>query len=268
VSGVRLLDRRWEEALRAEGLLELETVRRLARSGDSRTRHRDRGAEYLNVRREPDGPGIYLKWIERTNAKDLFAQLTRGRVPASKAECEARAIEAFDAAGLDVARPVAVGEESPRGFSFLLLEEVPDARTLEEVLDDLADLPESERKPVVRGIVARLAEVVRKLHGAGLSHPDLYAKHVVVSGGPEGRLVLVDLARSWPPRRLTRRRRARDLAGLLVTVERRHIPRIRRYRFARRGVETNDPRRLAEGRADSPAQEARRLRLAEADRAR
>lgn len=75
--------------------------------------------------------------------------------------------------------------------------------------------------PAGQGAVERtaqaLAELVARMHQAGISHEDLHCGNILVRDGQpdEPRLVLMDLHRASRSRRVSRRRRAMNLAQLL-----------------------------------------------------
>lgn len=68
----------------------------------------------------------------------------------------------------------------------------------------------------IRQATRRLADLVARMHQAGVSHEDLHCGNLLVRPGPDGvELVLMDLHRISRRRRLSRRRRAADLAQLM-----------------------------------------------------
>ncbi len=117
---------------------------------------------------------------------------------------EFEALRALAARGIAVAEPVAVVEGSRR--SALVTLGVPGGRALEELWPEL---DRAGRRRVTRAT----ADLVARLHASGFAFPDLFAKHVIL--GARGRPHLIDLERL--EKRLTRRRRARDLAALALT---------------------------------------------------
>jgi tRNA A-37 threonylcarbamoyl transferase component Bud32 len=80
-----------------------------------------------------------------------------------------------------------------RGWrGFLLVREVEGASDLETVLH-------GRRVPCrepVRELLERAGAAVRRLHDAGVPHPDLHPKNLLVT--PEGRVLLLDLDRARP----------------------------------------------------------------------
>jgi len=76
----------------------------------------------------------------------------------------------------------------------------------------------------VAQVAVAVGKAVRRLHDAGYSFPDLYAKHVFLedAGGEAPRVVLIDVSRL---RRYTPRRGAADLAALHATTQ---VPPVRK----------------------------------------
>jgi len=108
--------------------------------------------------------------------------------------------------GIPCPEPLAVGTHN--GQSFLLL------RELEGSIDLTTYLVECKPAPSELRLLARkLAGLLARLHGAGFTHPDLYAKHVFVHRD-DLTLALIDFQRTAWHRRVPWRKRWRDLAAL------------------------------------------------------
>ncbi len=129
----------------------------------------------------------------------------------SAAEVEARNIEAASRAGVPT-MTVAGFASGPWG-SYLITTAVPGEALERQPTGFWQRLVEEERAG--RDFVAALAGLVRRLHGAGYVHRDLYASHVFVDDrGGRGDLYLIDLARMFRPRWRRFRWRVKDLAEL------------------------------------------------------
>ncbi len=86
--------------------------------------------------------------------------------------------------GLPTPRPLAVLHRRRFGLpheGYLLTEKVPDARDLAAFVAELASQPPTERRRVLRGLIDRLARLIRTFHERGLSHRDLKAPNLLVS---------------------------------------------------------------------------------------
>jgi heptose I phosphotransferase len=126
--------------------------------------------------------------------------------------------------GLPVPKPLVLGVRS--GAAALVTEALPEARTLEDLLLN-GDLIGPSRRRLFRN----LADLVRRMHEAGVNHRDLYAGHVHVTDNLE--LFLVDLGRAESRRRVPRYRVTKDLAALNTSIPDRIVGRGERLRFLR-----------------------------------
>jgi tRNA A-37 threonylcarbamoyl transferase component Bud32 len=122
---------------------------------------------------------------------------------------------------LPTPRPLAVLHRFRHGCpaeGYLLVEKVPAAIELQRFVARLAELPAAQHRATLRPGIDKLAALVRELHRRRLSHRDLKAPNILVTqeGGPGTpfSFVLIDLVGLRSPRRLSWRRRVRDLARL------------------------------------------------------
>lgn len=136
----------------------------------------------------------------------------------SPGRVEAENIQMAAEAGLTSMAVVAWGEEPfvlRSGRSYVVVTAVAgDAleRCFEAWLAAAAD-------EAVRRITAELADLVARLHRAGLVHRDLYASHIFLDVSGEGPLLsLIDLARAFRPRCRRFRWRVKDLAALKYSM--------------------------------------------------
>jgi len=101
---------------------------------------------------------------------------------------------------------------------FLLLEEVPGARDLEAILYGL-DVPGGQSR---REVLRKAGEAVRLLHDAGLPHPDLHPKNLLVTA--DGRILLLDLDKAMVPEgRLGESERLGNLVRLGRAIEKHRL---------------------------------------------
>jgi tRNA A-37 threonylcarbamoyl transferase component Bud32 len=134
---------------------------------------------------------------------------------------------------LPTARPLAVFHRRRHGLSYegyLLTEKVPDAVDLHGFVAGLNALPDAQRRHALRCRIEQVARLVRELHRRQLSHRDLKAANILLSGecqppgapknqgvniprSPEN-LWLIDLVGVRLHGRLPRWRKVRNLARL------------------------------------------------------
>ncbi len=109
-----------------------------------------------------------------------------------------------------------IGREGVRR-GFVIVSAVP-GEALEQAAEPFLERCASDPARAA-DFTARLASLVRSLHGAGYVHRDLYSSHVFLherEGGIE--LRLIDLARMFAPRFRTFRWRVKDLAALQYSM--------------------------------------------------
>src|SRR5262249_35774652 len=91
--------------------------------------------------------------------------------------------------GLPTARPLAVLHRRRRGLcyeGYLLTEKIEGAADLHAFVAGLASLPAPEGRAALRQRIAQVARLVRELHRRHLSHRDLKASNILLSGGEAG----------------------------------------------------------------------------------
>ncbi|MBN2578648.1 MAG: hypothetical protein JXB10_06615 [Pirellulales bacterium] len=195
----------------------------------------------------PDLTGIYLKrhhvrtWAGRWRAR-LGLQLppTAGRV-------EAENVGALSAAGVAVMRLIAYGEKlHTDGFqeSFILTEELEGFSELPRYIR--RKFPAVGERPAARDrdltvLISELAGIVRRFHGAGFNHRDLYGCHFFVKDLASGRreIRLIDLQRVQHRRWFRRRWIVKDLAQLAWSAPRERIKCTHQMAFIKRYLGVN-----------------------------
>jgi tRNA A-37 threonylcarbamoyl transferase component Bud32 len=148
-----------------------------------------------------------LKKEHRVPWSDRFASAWAGFGWTSKSVREARLLARLRASGVPCPEVAASGEDG--GQAFVLLRE-------QAGMSDLRDFLAHLRLPADRRALARaLGRELARIHAAGFSQPDLYAKHILVRPARAGfRFCFLDWQRSREHRIVPWRRRLRDLAVL------------------------------------------------------
>ena len=170
----------------------------------------------------PDGEDhprvLYLKRYGRTGIGDGIRRWMEHGRRASTARVEFDNIRAAREAGVPTMEAVACGDDPSLlgcGRSFLIVTAVP-GDAMERCFDEYLASHDAQ---TVGDLTARLASMVRALHGSGYVHRDLYAAHVFLDSST-GRddLYLIDLARMFRPRLRRRRWFVKDLAQLRYSM--------------------------------------------------
>jgi tRNA A-37 threonylcarbamoyl transferase component Bud32 len=134
--------------------------------------------------------------------------------------------------GLPTPAPLLVLHRRRRGLyreGYLLTDKVPNAVDLRAAAARLLALPAATARCRLRGLIDRLAMLVRDLHERGLGHRDLKAANILVQDqagapdgprlgpvffGDDGPLWLIDLAGVSRQRKISRNRRVQNLARI------------------------------------------------------
>lgn len=169
-----------------------------------------------HVRRIPIGDyQIYLKREEPVQWKDRFESWMNGFGWCSKARREWQTLVQLRERGLPCPEPLAVGET--RNLAFLVVRGYSDACDLPTYL---AFRPSHEER---HRVLRNLGHAIADLHGAGFTHPDLYAKHIFVHR-PSLRVSFVDYQRTCMVKWMDITSRCRELARLDATLHPGAVP--------------------------------------------
>jgi len=141
----------------------------------------------------------------------------------------------LNAIGINTPKIIAYGQQRTGLFerrSFIITEKLPNAQPLERKLPDFVTAPTTvEKLKSKRNFIKKLAQFVRKFHGAGFRHRDLYFSHIFYNDN--GRFYLIDLARVFKPKRFSERFRIKDIAQLYYSAPGTIFSGIDRLRFYR-----------------------------------
>lgn len=191
--------------------------------------HRGR-RDVLRIIHPTTGRPLFLKRTYKPYVKDVLRRWVRFRRFVGTGEAEAIHAELLEQVGIAAARGVCFGSE--RGwlgerFTYIVCEAAEGL--------PLDDLLVSESNPCRRRkLIREAAELVARLHQAGLAFPDLFGRHIFVTwteAGPQ--LKLIDVYRIESHRRVSLKLRARDLAALNISVPRYALTKSERIRFLR-----------------------------------
>lgn len=234
-------------ALRAEGLdtvtgaFAYDKGERMVKPGLG---HRTRIRFHLT---DGDGCGheLYMKLYDREPPAEMLRRWRTYGVGTSPAGVEWANIEAVRQAGVSTMQPVVMGEgqQGQAHRSYIIVAAVP-GRKLEEHMPNLIEAHRGEPE-LIASVTADLAGLVRKLHGAGYVHRDLYSSHIFLDEtGSARRLYLIDLARVFAPRWRMGRWLIKDLTQLRYSLGMKAWAAGWWWDFMRAYLQTDDPRIL------------------------
>ena len=176
------------------------------------------------LRTEVAGRGYFVKIHRGVGWAEIVKNLLSLRLPVLGAANEWRAIQRLSEIGVDSMHAVAYGlrgRNPGRQHSFIITEELTPTLSLEDFCLDWKKHPPELR--LKRALIARVAEMARRMHRAGINHRDFYLCHFLLHLDPaptadQFRLSLIDLHRAQLRGQLPRRWRDKDLAALYFSA--------------------------------------------------
>ena len=149
---------------------------------------------------------VYVKRQHRIPGKDYLASWWAGFGFVDRSQREWRALLALRRHGIPCPEPLAVG--AAKGRAFVAVRELEDAVDLPAFLAQ-----HGQDTAACLHLAESLGQVLARLHATGLTHPDIFAKHVFVHLRTLA-VSLIDWQRTSRRRRLLPSQRWRDLAAL------------------------------------------------------
>ncbi len=212
------------EPLAALGLDTLEGVFDYSGAGYLRT-HANRDNFHIVFEKAGRHVDLYLKRHRGFELKEALKLLMAREPMTSAGRREWENLLRLQRLGIQAPRRVAFGEKRLLGFerrSFVITEAIASAVPLDEYLGSLQG-DQAQRGAallVKRALLWDLGEIVRRLHGAGLTHMDLYLSHFLVREKADGdmEIFLIDLQRMARRWLFKRRWIIKDLAALLYSA--------------------------------------------------
>ncbi len=146
---------------------------------------------------------------------------------------EVEAAKTLNAAGVSTAKIIAYGRQTDLIFenrSFVITEQVPDAKSLEQKLPDYFDGPVAGKNLTARRqFIKKLALFIKNFHDTGIRHRDLYLCHIFCDTNEC--LTLIDLARAFQPLLLGQKFLIKDISQLHYSAPAKTFSRTDRLRF-------------------------------------
>lgn len=164
------------------------------------------------------GGRYFIKRHQGVAVAEIIKNLLALRLPVVSARNEYHAIAALQQAGVNTPVVAAYGR---RGLlpsqleSFLVTEDVGPHQSLEDWCRPWATQPPAF--DAKRALVLQLADISRRMHGAGICHRDYYLCHFLKLEHSD-ELVVIDLHRALVKSRLGQRWIIKDLAGLYFSA--------------------------------------------------
>jgi len=133
-------------------------------------------------------------WLVPLGSPGLYVKRFPAEILRDRAAKEAGLLQALEEAGIPCPRFVALARD--KKGSYILTEEIPDARPLADLL--------KEATPLARVLLQDLGRLSRKLHDAGFDHQDFHAGNVLVR---DTDLYVIDVHRAGQKKSLSHDRR-------------------------------------------------------------
>lgn len=154
--------------------------------------------------------------------REIAKNFSQIKMPVFGAANEWQAINRVKELGLDTLNAVGYGSRGgnpARQLSFLITEELTETLSLAVYAEQWPHQPVSLREK--RALIAKVAEIAREIHRAGINHRDLYICHFLLDQSDEAeqnklqpRLFLVDLHRAQIRNKVPGRWLVKDLASI------------------------------------------------------
>lgn len=176
------------------------------------------------LRTEVDGKGYFVKIHRGIGWAEIFKNLITAKLPVLGAGQELKAIKKLTSVGVDTMKAVAFGERGAnpaKQYSFIITEELAPTISLEDI--SLNWVKEPPQPTLKWAFIKRVAEMVGKMHRAGVNHRDCYICHFLLHTDTEitpeqFKLSVIDLHRAQIRQHLPKRWRDKDLAALYFSV--------------------------------------------------
>jgi heptose I phosphotransferase len=178
---------------------------------------------------EIGGRRYFIKAHRGAGWGEVLKNVSYGRAPIVSAEPEWRAIEALNRAG--VATPAVAGKglrgRAPADLeSFVVMPALDGMISLEDFTREWGGVSGKHRVRLKRMLLRSIAEIARRLHGAGMNHRDFYLCHFLMRDRDWSKwapsdavdLVLIDLHRVQIREQVPERWLVKDLGGLLFSA--------------------------------------------------
>jgi heptose I phosphotransferase len=218
--GAMWLDEKYRHALRERGLTHFDRVMRIFGGRCEKTLP-DREVWHFRCESAAQSPrGIYVKRHHRRTWDSRLRAIFGLPPPPTPGRIEAVNVGRLTSQGIAVMRLIAYGEKlHADGLqeSFVITEELAEYAELQHYLRrNFSGKPTPPNQRKLLRLIRDVAAIVRRFHGAGYNHRDLYCCHFFVKEQSSGtwEIRLIDLQRVQRRRWFRRRWIVKDLAQL------------------------------------------------------
>jgi heptosyltransferase-2 len=164
---------------------------------------------------------LFLKRYQNIPKLNQLKNWLTRRKKMSTMACDHQPAEDLRRLGINTPQTIAFGQQWQGLFekrSFIITEKIPDSFSLEE------KLPKNREN-----FIENLAAFVRKFHGTGFRHRDLYLCHIFCN--PQGQFTLIDLNRVFKPLFFSQKYLIKDLSQLYYSAPGDTVTKTVRMRF-------------------------------------
>lgn len=196
----------------------------------------ERSTVKLSLKDNGGKMGVYLKRYQSPALKTWLASLFRFSMPRSAMD-EWNNILAFHNLDIPTMLPLCAGLKKHIGFkkeSFLLTREIEGVKRLDHTLaHHFSSHTNDHRFKEKKTLIKTLALLVRRMHGSGLNHRDLYLCHILVKKDARNNwtIYFADLHRVDQRKKMPLRWKVKDLAALHYSADPDIVTRTDRLRF-------------------------------------
>lgn len=226
----------YADALRSEGLDSIDAVFAFEGGEDLGKTNLAKHRRRIRFVLESTGKRYYLKRYEGTPLGLQVRNWVDHWRRASMSAFDMGPGEELAEAGISTPKVVAYGDEWSgvfEGRSFLITEEISDAKSLEAELPAyFYDSSPVENVAKKRAFIDKLADFAKRFHGTGYRHRDFYLCHIFMTADED--FYLIDLHRTFKPVLFDGRFRVKDIGQLYYSAPGDVVSRADRLRFYRR----------------------------------
>lgn len=197
--------------------------------------------ERLTQRLDLEGVTVYVKKHFFPGIRGILKSFLRFRFPLGALN-EWQALLAFHAHNIPTMTPICAGRKPflwrIDRESFLLTDDLGDTTRLNDFLKENGAVPcRGKMLETKKRILEDLADITRRMHGAGINHRDYYLCHILMD--QTERLYVIDLHRVNVRDKVGKRWMVKDLAALLFSSLEVPVTHGQRLAFYKRYMQIN-----------------------------